>query len=303
MRVYAMALLLLIAATPALANDTSLNVSVDPPRQLTLDENTPIRMASEHIIVHFGKQRSRVEVEFTFDNTSDGYATCAAGFPDEDLLLRYAAFTPTAPGAQPLDERFANLGDMNQQGGKSLSDTSVLTDFKAWTRPAGEPATANKTLKTNLIRIERIAYVPEAVQSLGRKWQPRELPDYNELMFCRAFDLSFDPHQQIVVGHSYATKNGDNVLDQQLFNYTLATGRTWAGTIGQATIEVYLEDGLKVSDLHFKGDADDYAAATNPGQADMRFIDDKHIMAVWTDFEPNHDHGYILLATQPKRSS
>jgi hypothetical protein len=301
MRALALAALLLLAASPVFANDTTLNVNVNPPRQLGLDEDTPIRMAAEHITVHFGKQRSRVEVEFTFENTADDYAVCSAGFPDEDLLVRYAAFTPTPKGAKPLDEKFANLGDLNYAAGKSLNDHSVLTDFKAWTRPAGQPATANQPLTTKLIRIERIAYVPEAVQSLGGKWQPDD-QGLNNLMFCREFEMSFDPHQQLVVGHSYATRNGDNVLAQDLFNYTLATGRTWAGTIGQATIDVYLEDGLSAADLHFKQNADDYAAATNPSRTDFKQLDAQHLQAVWTDFDPAGKHGYILLATQPKRS-
>src|SRR5207237_4109224 len=116
------------------------------------DFGTPLRMAEEHITVHFGQTRSRVRVEFTFENTSDENASCTAGFPDEDLLARYADFGPKDKQGQAPGEHFGNTIENNDTSGASLNDASVLTDFKAWTRPAGSAASANQPLATHLIR-------------------------------------------------------------------------------------------------------------------------------------------------------
>jgi len=292
----ASALCLLPAATRA--NDTTLNVNVNPPRQLAQFE-LPIRMAAEHITVHFGRERSRVTVEFTFENLSDDELYCEAGFPDEDLLARWANYAGAdAEGRVPAD-RFPSLNSRGDNAARSLDDTSVLTDFESWSRPAGAAPSANAPLATKLLRIERIAYEPEALASLGGSWQPSEFSAANELMFCRSFTLELGPREKIIIGHSYSTENGSNVESQRLFNYTLGTGRSWAGTIGQATLEVYLEDGLSVDDLHFRTGPDDYGALSNPGREQWKQISATHLRAFWQDFEPRGARAYIMLATHP----
>jgi hypothetical protein len=279
------------------ANDTTLNVNVNPPRQLS-DPAMPIRMASEQITVHFGREHSRVAVEFHFESTSDSEVWLTAGFPDEDLLYRYAFFGPEIRGYS-ADWLFPELGLLGDYPASGIDDHSVLTDFQAWLRPEQGLPEDNKPLETRLLRIERIAWEPEALDSLDGGWKPSSSTGQNELMFCRAFELNFGPRQELVVGHSYRTQNGSNVESQLLFNYTLATGRTWAGDIGSAQIDILLEDGLSLADLNFDGGEPGYGAFSNPAREQWRELEPGHLRCVWRDFEPEGDKGYILLATKP----
>lgn len=294
----AMAICLLLT-TPAPANDTTLNVNVDPPRQLS-EFDLPIRMAAEHITVRFGRERSQVEVEFTFENLSDAEVYCEAGFPDEDLLARWASYAGVDAEVQlPLDI-FPSLNSLGDLAARGLDDASVLTDFHAWSRPADSRPIDGEPLETKLLRIERIAYEPEALESLGGPWKPADFSAVNSLMFCRSFTLSLRPHEKRIIGHRYNTENGSNVEGQRLFNYTLGTGRTWAGTIGEALIDVYLEDGLGLADLKFRDPEQDYYAACNPARDGWTQVDTAHLQARWTDFEPEGARAYIMLATQPR---
>lgn len=293
------AALLLAAALPAAANDTTLNVNVNPPRQLS-DPAMPVRMAAETITVHFGRERCAVAIEFTFENNSEQDAWLTAGFPDEDLLYRYAFYGAAASdsdsGPAAYFPQFDMLGDNPASG---IDDQSVLTDFRAWTRPEGSAPEAAAALETRLLRIERIAWVPEALDSLGGQWHPAEDGALNELMFCRAFDLHLAPHERLIVGHSYSTLSGGNVEGQALFNYTLATGRTWGGSIGEARIELFLEDGLSRADLNFEGGEPGYGATCNPGAGEWSELEPGHLECVWRDFEPEGSRSYIMLASRP----
>lgn len=292
--------LCLLPALPGQANDTTLNVNVNPPQQLSQYYDVPVRMASEHISIHFGRERSQVEVEFTFEDQSEYGTNFSAGFPDEDLLARYAYFGPQDPQGRIPGERFANLEGLNDFSGTSLNDNSVLTDFQAWTRPADAPESANQPLETQLLKIARIAYVAEAVANLGGDWTPAD-PEFNTLMFCHAFHMFLDAGERRIVGHSYSTLNGSNVESQQLFSYTLATGGTWAGTIGSTTVDAYLLDGLTAADLHLVSSGEeDYAALCNPAGAGWEQLAPDHLRFTWTDYNPEGDRGYVMLATQPK---
>ncbi|MCC7478811.1 hypothetical protein IT575_10180 [bacterium] len=293
------ATLLLIAALPASANDTTLNVNVNPPRQLS-DPAMPVRMDSEQITVHFGRERCRVAVEFQFENTSDSEVWLSAGFPDEDLLYRYAFYGQAAsPAGAAADWLFPGLASLGDNPAAGIDDQSVLTDFKAWRRPAGSPVSASELLETRLLRIERIAWSPEVLSSLGGNWQPSADTGLNELMFCRVFDLHLQPGEKLVIGHSYSTLSGSNVESQALFNYTLSTGQTWQGSIGAAQIDVFLEDGLSFGDLNFENSEPGYGAACNPPREQWRELEPGHLRTVWRDFEPTGGQGFILLATKP----
>ncbi len=294
---FALATLILLAAVPASANDTTLNVNVNPPRQLS-DPAMPVRMASEQITIHFARERSRVAVEFHFENNSESEVWLTAGFPDEDLLYRYAFFAADSTDYSPewLFPGLSMLGDYPAAG---IDDRSVLADFQAWMRPEGSPSTDNEPLETRLLRIERIAWEPEVLDSLGGSWQPSGDTGLNELMFCRAFDLHLGPRQKVVIGHSYSTASGSNVESQHLFNYTLATGSTWQGNIGAAQIDVLLDEGLTLADLNFEDGEPGYGAFCNPPREQWREVEAGHLRAVWRDFEPGGERGYILLATRP----
>lgn len=288
----------LLLATAAFANDTTLNVNVDPPRQLS-EFDLPVRMAAEHITIRFGRERSQVEVEFTFENLSEEDVYCEAGFPDEDLLTRWANYAGADAGGQLPSDIFPSLNALGDLAARQLDDASVLTDFEAWSRPADAGPAVNEPLETKLLRIERIAYEPEALQSLGAKWPPSEYSSANNLMFCHSFTLQLGPRERRVIGHRYSTLNGSNVLGQRLFSYTLGTGRSWAGTIGEALIDVYLVDTQSFPDLHFRSSADGYSVPCNPDREGWELPEPGHLRARWTDFEPSGAQGFIMLATQP----
>jgi hypothetical protein len=283
---------------PAFANDTTLNVNVNPPRQLAGYDAVPIRMESEHITLHFGKQESKVDVEFTFVNQQREPIYCWAGFPDEDLVKRWLFYGPKDAQGNLPDYTFGGEELFGDYAGSGL-DGGALRDFKSWTRFASEAVKASQPLETKLVRIERIAYEPGAVASLGTDWPRREDTALNELMFCHVFPLNLNPLEPVVIGHGYTTLTGTNVEQQHLLSYTLGTGRSWAGTIGTATIDVYLEDGIKYEDLNFENAPDTYGAVSSPDRTQWKKLGPQHLQIVWSDFEPEGEQGYLLLATKP----
>jgi hypothetical protein len=197
------------------------------------------------------------------------------------------------------DYRFGGEELYGDYAGRGL-DEGVLRDFKSWTRQANWDEAQRQPLETKLVRIERIAYEPAALGSLGGSWQPSDATALNCLMFCHAFPLDLEGRETRVVGHSYTTLTGSNVEQQYLFNYTLGTGRSWAGTIGKATVDLYLDDGLTIQDLQFDGDPEAYAATCSPGRAEWQKVEPRHFRLVWEDFEPEGGRGYIMLATRPQ---
>jgi hypothetical protein len=85
-------LLLLGAAVPVLANDTAINSGAFGPAPLGefKGEESVIRMVSENINIHFGKNESIVSCKFVFRSTKEnGPARQVVGFPD--LLADEAA--------------------------------------------------------------------------------------------------------------------------------------------------------------------------------------------------------------------
>jgi hypothetical protein len=286
-----------MSQTVAQANDTSLNVGVSPPRLLG-DDLIPVRMAAEQITIHFGKERTQVEVEFTFHNLSEDELDFWAGFPDEDLLYRYLWSAGTAEDLTKADE----LAQKYRVGGDVESDTAGNVEhFKAWTRPAGQPASANVELPWEVVRIESLASTlptPQDEPAVSSQWVPADL---NSLLLCRAFELHLEAGKDLIVGHSYDTATGSNVDDQALFQYQLVTGRNWQGTIGEATIDVILEPDLADAGLLFDSpDLLPYYPVTEFGKNELRRIAPGHYRAVWRDFEPEGAKGWIYLATPPR---
>jgi hypothetical protein len=283
----------------ARANDTSLNVGVDPPRLLG-EDLVPVRMAAEHITIHFGQERSQVEVEFTFHNLTDTELDFWAGFPDEDLLYRYvwSAASKDAADMTPVDELAQKF---RVSGGFDSETAGHVEHFKAWTRMAREPASANAELPCKVLRIESLASSlpnPQDEPAVAAAWSPE---DVNSLLICRAFQLHLDPGTDIVVGHSYDTATGANVESQSLFQYQLVTGRNWQGTIGEATIDVYVEPDLAGGKLFFGApDLPPYYPVTTPGKDELKRVAPGHYQVVWRDFEPEGGKGWVILATAPR---
>jgi hypothetical protein len=290
---------LCLPGTAARANDTALNVGVDPPRLLG-EDLAPVRMAAEHITIHFGKERSQVEVEFTFHNLTDTELGFWAGFPDEDLLYRYvwSAAPANATDTTPVDD----LADKFRIGYGYESDSGGhVENFTAWTRMASEPASANTPLPCKVLRIESLASSlpsPQDEPTVAAAWAPE---DVNSLLICRAFQLHIEPGKDLVVGHSYDTGTGGNVESQSLFQYQLVTGRNWQGTIGEATIDVYVEPDLAGGKLFFGApDLPPYYPVTVPGKDELKRVAPGHYQCVWRDFEPEGEKGWVILATAPR---
>jgi hypothetical protein len=277
----------------AQANDTSLNLKVSPP-QLLGEGEVPVRMEAEHITIHFGRQRSQVEVEFTFRNLADYNVDCWAGFPDEDLLYRYLANELAAGITEDeLLEKY-DIDGMLVYGEVS----GDIQNFEAWTRAAGDPVMARTPLPYQLLRIESLASTaaPEAFPKNG--WTPAKP---GSLLLCRAFELQFEPGQELVIGHSYDAATGGNVETQSLFQYQLVTGRNWQGTIGEAVIDVFVNDDLAEDGLFFGTDENpDFHPVTSPGKAELKPVAPGHYRCVWRDFEPEGDQGWIYLASAPR---
>jgi hypothetical protein len=284
---------LCVLLTNSSANDTSLNLKVSPP-QLLGEGETPVRMASEHITIHFGAPRSQVEVEFRFKNLADYPVDCWAGFPDEDLMYRYIAEQLAAGVTE--DELFDKyeIDDMLVYGEVS----GDIQHFTAWTRAADNVHGARTPLPYELMKIESLASTAAPNSFPKGEWTPAPP---GSLLMCRAFKLHLEPGQELVVGHSYDSATGGNVEMQSLFQYQLVTGRNWAGTIGEAVIDVYLDASLSKAGLYFGGtNLPEGYPRTKPGKDVLKPVAPGHYHAVWRDFEPDGERGWIFLATKPR---
>ena len=123
----------LLPAASALANDTTLNLSVYPPRPMAVEE-LPVRMASEHITIHFGRAESSVTVEFLFENLSDYAVSSWVGFPDEDLLNRYLSYIAADSVPAPTAWEYYNMWEDEFGGPAADPADSRIQDFAAWCR-------------------------------------------------------------------------------------------------------------------------------------------------------------------------
>ena len=288
----------------AAANDSAMNLNVDPPEPMN-EQYVPIRMEAEHIEIWFGRDYSEVKVEFVFRNITNRKSYTHAGFPDEDLLYTYYSKTwliDTYGGGQvyydgPDSSMFtyadredaAERGLVNDEGG-------VIFNFTAWTRPEGMGVDANRPLPYWIERIRRDKAVDEAAMARD-EWDSAESP-HDVVSICRMFDLFLNPDQAVVIGHQYTTPNGGIANGQETFSYTLSTGANWKDTIGETVIDIYLADGLTVDDVCWECPVE-WVEYTHPVREQWEVIDDQHIRLVYEDYEPEGDTGYLLLCTYP----
>ena len=277
MRTSLTCLFLLALALPAVADDTALNDGAYGPEPVGGGINgheSVIRMAREHLEIRVGKARADVVARFDFVNTlKDDTAKQLVGFPDTG-----AAYAEAARRSKGHAEVFPwEQGDV---AGK-LEGMQTFVD--------GQPTASQPSY----------GFVKADNSAGGYGWKASHDKDA-ALMAWHAMWVSFPPGKTVVVERRYHTAVGGNVLGQKLFNYVVATGGVWAGTIGELVADVTLVDGLTTKDLAW---TDAHAARPSfPARKQWQLRDATHMRLVWRDFEPRTDkrYGYLMVATLPK---
>jgi hypothetical protein len=254
--------LLFLAATTALANDTSLHDGRFGPEPLGGGES-PVRMMTEHIEVEFGYKNTDVHCTFVFRNTGKkGTVEQLVGFPD------IGAAVDEAQRREPdsvIKQSVNTTGIRNLRtfvDGKAVKSVLRLNEAKTGNDPDGTVVWATNK-KSGL-----------------RAWHTMR--------------VNFPAGQDVTIERRYRVQNGTSALGVAFFHYTTATGAVWKGTIGRLQADVTLRDGLTVDDLKWPGaevigdrlEGDFAKYATQPKRTQWQVIDKNHLRMVWTDFEP-----------------
>ncbi|MDB5099015.1 MAG: hypothetical protein JWM80_3436 [Cyanobacteria bacterium RYN_339] len=277
------ALLVLLAAAPALANDTELHDGAYGPEPvgggLTGPESV-IRMAREHLGITFGRKATDVVATFTFVNTLAGQtAHQLVGFPDFG-----------AAGAEAARRIKRGQRDIYTD---PYDTTKPLLGFSTFVNDRA----ASAQLK--------YGYVKPRTDG-GPGWTAGKPGDM--LMAWYAVPVDFPPGKEVNVERRYRAPVGDNVLGVTFFKYVTHTGGVWQGPIGLLVADVTLADGLTTKDLVWPGEPIPKGmgagvfpdnSVTMPNKPAWQIKDPTHMRLVWTDFEPRLQRdraGFALVA-------
>jgi hypothetical protein len=249
------------------ANDTALNEGGYGPQPVggLHGPESIVRMKSEELQISFGRKWTEVRAKFVFQNTKkNGPAVQIVGFPDL--------------GAAQLEARRRDpKGDKIFAIEQETPLSGVLHGMRTFVN--------GKEQKSTL----RCGWVKE-VDEIDA---PVEKPDKDSgLMAWHALEVTFPPGQDVTVERHYRTETGQQVYGIHIFYYTTATGGVWQGTIGRLQADVTLKDGLKVSDLAWRGgqlpriQSYESSTVTKPNRKHWQILSPTQLRLVWEDFEP-----------------
>lgn len=264
--VAAFTILCLVAAS-AVGNDTSLHEGRWGPEPIggTEGPESPVRMVREVLHVDFGKKTTDVEAKFTFRNTQ-------AGAPVKQLV------------------GFPDVGAAEDEQLRRDKEKNPKASFE-YVNSTG-PLLRMKTLLNGRLHPSELRYGAIALDknSFPMPWRDRK-GETTRLMAWHALEVEFPADKDVTIERRYRVKNGWQIFDVAFFDYTTATGGVWQGTIGQMTADVYLQDGLKVSDLAWRDAAlpkDQRGGIVMvPGaRRAWQVVSPTHLRLTWKDFEP-----------------
>jgi hypothetical protein len=265
-----------LMALSALADDTELNEGQFGPEPIgggIVGVESVVRMESEHLDLAIGKQFASVVARFVFRNSLAVPAKQLVGFPD--------------------------VGAAQVEADKHLNTRGGVA---AYMGPISGPLLDVHT-RVGAVEVAspvRFGYVVSDKTGFG--WVA-STPAKGALMAWHAMWVTFPPGKPLVIERRYHTAIGNNVLGQHLFDYVVATGGAWKGTIGELVADVTLLDGLTSKDLSW-GEVP-YARKTEPARKEWQTLTPTHLRLTWRDFEPrtNAHFGHIEIDTKPTRGS
>jgi hypothetical protein len=198
------ALLVLVPALPALANDSGLNFGAHGPEPLDIRDGREslIRMVEEELTFRFGKWDTRVNARFVFENTSeDSTVRQLSGFPDVTIESDHWLF----------DERLDPLEIARFD--QAYRRQSPIRDMK--TRLDGRPVDSNV----------RLGFVQESLEApFG--WVAADTLTGQRVCWY-IVELVIPPKGRVTLERNYKTSNGYQGAVGAHFQYITLTGGPW----------------------------------------------------------------------------
>ena len=259
--------LMLLIAVSAPANDTSLHEGRWGPEPIGGPEGpeSPVRMVREELRIEFGRKTTGVEAKFTFRNTQTGPPVKQlVGFPDI--------------GAAEKEQLRRDRESDPKADFEGVNSTGPLLRMETFVN--GKPYPSK--LCYGVIGIDE--------KSFPMPWRDRK-GETTRLMAWHAAEVTFPANKDVTIERHYRVKNGRQIFDIAFFDYTTATGGVWNGTIGEMTVDVFLQEGLTVSDLAWQ---DAELPKVQEGGKMMKplrrsawqEVSANHLRLTWKNFEP-----------------
>ena len=279
----AMCILAFLCAT-ASADETLINLGVDPPRPLNR-ECEYLRMKAERLRFYFSWDETRVEAEFDLENLNDGREMLTVGFPDDALVRAYMKSITNEEASERGISAYWDYIYLDTAGVKPYRD------FATWV------GTPDNVVEGTVYRFEKrndTAVLKSEAISPDAEWDV--WPD-GEVALWHCTKLRWEPHETITIGHTYTADNGGHGLGwwQPYYSYVLATGGNWAGTIGRAEVDLYLEGGMTIEDLALGDPPCAGYDDANPQLDGWEVVSPTHLHLVWEDFDPVEKKAYIRI--------
>lgn len=268
------------------ADETLMHLGIDAPAPLR-GESKYIRLKAERLRFYFSWTETRVEAEFDLENLDDSTESAVVGFPDDALVRAYMKTL--------TDDEARQKGISWEHEHYLYLDTAGVRPYRDFTTWVGTLDNAMDTMvykfekRDEALQLKSDALTPDA--EWGGVWTKGEVA----LWHCAK--LKWEPYETITIGHSYTADNGVHGLgiSQPFYDYLLATGANWAGTIGRAEVDLYLEGGMRVEDLALGSPPCAGYDDANPKLDGWQVVSPTHLRLVWEDFEPVDDRAYIKI--------
>jgi len=281
----AMCILAFLCAT-ASADETLMNLGVDPPQPLRR-ECKYVRMKAERLRFYFSWDETRVEAEFDLENLNDGREMLTVGFPD-DALVR--AYMETLTNEEALQK-----GISWEHEHYVYLDTAGVKPYRDFTTWVDAPDNVVEGTVYKFEKRDEARKIESGTLSTEAEWSGVWTKGEVALWHCTK--LRWEPHETITIGHTYTADNGwiGVGCGQPYYYYLLATGANWAGTIGRAKVDLYLEGGMTIEDLALGDPPCAGYDDANPQLDGWEVVSPTHLRLVWEDFDPVEKKAYIRI--------
>jgi hypothetical protein len=267
-----------------IADETLMHLGVDAPSAVQ-GESKYIRLKAERLRFYFSWTETRVEAEFDLENLGKSTESAVVGFPDDALMRAYV---------KTLTEEEAYQKGITWEYEHYLYlDTAGVKPYRGFTTWVGTPDNAMDTMVYKFEKRDEALRLKSDALSADAEWSGVWTKGEVALWHCTK--LKWQPHETITIGHTYTADNGVHGLgiSQPFYDYLLATGANWAGTIGRAEVDLYLEGGMRVEDLALGDPPCAGYDDANPQLDSWEVVSPTHLQLVWEDFEPIEDKAYI----------
>jgi hypothetical protein len=270
--------MLIPACDFAVANEFAMNEGAygPEPMDVSLVEESSLRLVAESLVIHLGSYETYVEARFEFQNTNpDSSVEQLSGFPDISLGEDYDAYMRLSGTGYSRYEIPGTMG--------SLEDMKTFIDGEQVESTLG------------------VGYALAADTATGYlSWRPADSATGRGVGWY-LLNLTASPGESVILERHYRTRNGLDGLGGAHFSYITFTGGAWKGTIGRLVADVYLEDSLTADLIDWTPPSWRHTEVAPPKE-EWTIESPTHLKLVWIDFEPSRDKNrqYICLVWRPE---